>query len=74
MRLAKRYGNDRLEVAAARALVAGAKSYRHVDSILKHGLDRLPAAVERPRADAAVVTHDNLRGPAYFDDREGATP
>ncbi len=74
LRLAKRYGNDRLEVAAARARVAGAKSYRHVDSILKSGLDRLPAAVERPRDGAAVVAHDNLRGPAYFDDREGATP
>lgn len=66
LRLGKRYGNERLELAAARALVAGAKSYRHVDSILKHGLDRLPAPVERPRDDAAVVVHDNVRGAGYY--------
>jgi transposase len=65
LRLAKRYGNERLEVAAGRARAAGAKSYRHVDSILKHGLDRLPAPDERPHDDAAVV-HDNLRGPKYY--------
>jgi transposase len=31
-----------LEAACARALLVGVRSYRHVDSILKHGLDRLP--------------------------------
>ena len=65
LRLGKRHGDERLEVAAARALAAGARSYRHVDSILKHGLDRLPAPAERPHDDAAVV-HDNLRGPEYY--------
>jgi len=65
LRLAKRYGDARLEVAAQRARAAGAKSYRHVDSILKHGLDRLPAAVERAHDDAIVV-HENLRGPDYY--------
>ncbi|MCC6650825.1 MAG: IS21 family transposase [Candidatus Eisenbacteria bacterium] len=71
LRLGKRYGNERLEIAAARARAAGAKSYRHVDSILKHGLDRLPAPDERPHDDAAVVAHDNLRGAEYY--REGGT-
>ena len=66
LRLAKRYGNERLEVAAERARAAGAKSYRHVDSILKHGLDRLPAPDERPHDDTVVVVHDNLRGPGYY--------
>jgi transposase len=33
LRLGKRYGNARLEAACARALTAGARSYRHVDSI-----------------------------------------
>jgi len=65
LRLGKRYGEVRLEAAAARARVAGARSYRHVDSILKHGLDRAPAPEERPR-DGAVVVHENLRGPHYY--------
>ena len=66
LRLGKRYGNERLELAAARALVAGARSYRHVDSILKNGLDRLPAPVERRHDDTVVVVHDNVRGPEYY--------
>ena len=45
LRLGKRYGNDRLEAACARALAVSARSYRHVDSILKAGLDRLPVVV-----------------------------
>ena len=65
LRLAKRYGDARLEVAAQRGHAVGAKSYRHVDSILKHGLDRLPAPDERPHDDAVVV-HENLRGPDYY--------
>src|SRR6202142_3655047 len=35
LRLGKRYGEARLEAACARALAAGARSYRHIDSILK---------------------------------------
>ena len=67
MRLAKRHGPARLDAACARALAAGARSYKHVDSILKHGLDRLPldgagGAAARP----AVASHENVRGPAYY--------
>lgn len=64
MRLAKRYGPERLDAACARALTAGALSYKHVDSILKHGLDRLP--LEPPPAPAAPPAHDNIRGAAYY--------
>jgi transposase len=64
-RLAKRYGHDRIEAACARALVVGARSYRHVESILKHGLDRAPALdVERP--EATRVEHENVRGSDYY--------
>src|SRR5882724_2281800 len=42
LRLAKRYGPARLEAACARAGGVAARSYRHVDSILKHGLDQMP--------------------------------
>ncbi len=64
-RLANRYGNARMEAACARALLAGARSYQHVDSILKHGLDRAPALdVERP--EGAKVEHENVRGSDYY--------
>src|SRR5512138_1856404 len=46
LRLGKRYGNERLEAACARALSVRARSYRHVESILKNGLDRLPSPAE----------------------------
>ena len=55
----------RLEAACARAVAVGARSYRHVESILKHGLDRLPAPDASPRDDVAVA-HDNLRGRDYY--------
>jgi transposase len=64
MRLAKRHGPERLNAACARALTAGARSYKHVDSILKHGLDRLPVDAAAPAP--APRTHDNVRGAAYY--------
>lgn len=69
LRLGKRYGAERLEAACGRALRAGAKSYRHVHSILKHGLDRQPALIEEPAA--APLVHANLRGPHYYANPEG---
>jgi len=42
-----------------------ARSYRHVESILKHGLDRRPAPEPSPR-DAVPVAHLNLRGRDYY--------
>src|SRR3989442_1193558 len=41
LRLAQGYGLERLEAACTRAGAVEARSYRHVDSVLKHGLDRL---------------------------------
>lgn len=65
MRLAKAYGNERLEAASARALAVGARSYKHVAAILKNGLDRLPPA-NAPRHQAVQQIHSNLRGPDYY--------
>lgn len=64
-RLAKRYGNARMEAACERALVVGARSYRHVDSILKHGLDRAPA-LDVVAREAPGVAHENVRGRGYY--------
>jgi transposase len=66
LRLAKRYGDARLEAACGRALAVGARSYRHVDSILKNGLDRVPAEPDAEATDAAPVVHENVRGKTYY--------
>ena len=65
LRLARRYGAARLEAACARARAVGARSYRHVDSILKHGLDRGAPTPAGPPA-APPVVHDQVRGPGYY--------
>jgi transposase len=65
LRLAKRYGDARLERACARAGAVGARSYRHVDSILKHGLDRLPTLGPAAPLTLAPV-HEHLRGRGYY--------
>jgi transposase len=65
LRLGKRYGEARLEAACARALSARARSYRHVESILKHGLDRVALPTAEPER-AASPSHDNVRGPDYY--------
>ncbi len=61
--LGKRYGPERLEAAAGRALSFRALSYRHIRSILEKGLDQVPAeTVSAP----APLQHSNLRGAAYY--------
>ena len=65
LRLGRKFGEPRLEAASARALSAGARSYRHVASILKNGLDRMPIAKTKPKA-APPVDHENVRGEDYY--------
>ena len=43
--LTRLYANERIEAACERALAASARSYIHVESILKHGLDQQPLVV-----------------------------
>ena len=64
-RLGRRHGEARLEAACARALAAGALSYRSVDSILKGGLERAP--MPEPPPVRATRTHANVRGPAAYE-------
>jgi transposase len=63
LRLGKRYGDERLEAACRRALGVRARSYRHVESILKNGLDRV-VAQDEPLS--LSLTHENVRGRDYF--------
>ena len=63
LRLGKRYGEARLEAACNRALRVRARSYRHVESILKHGLDRVALGDETT---TLGLTHENVRGRDYY--------
>jgi transposase len=66
LRLAKQYGNERLEAACDRAVLVRARSYRHVASILKNGLDRLPPPKSTPETPTLPLTHENVRGGDYY--------
>jgi len=64
LRLAKSYGDERLEAACKRAVLIGGKSFRSVDSILKHGLDQKPPA--ESHAPDPIIDHANIRGAKYY--------
>jgi transposase len=65
LRLAKSYGENRLEQACKRALHIGAHSYKSVESILKNKLEQQPLPAS---SQEAVVTesHEYVRGQEYF--------
>ena len=65
MRLGRRYGEERLEAAAARALAIRGLSYRSVESILKAGLDGLPLPGAEPGT--TIRRHANVRGGRYYE-------
>jgi len=69
MRLGKRYSDARLEAACQRALRLGACSYKSVESILKHDLDRQP--LPGPSPASPLITHDNIRGAQYYHPNQG---
>jgi transposase len=72
MRLGKSYGDERLEAACRRALTLGACSYKSIESILKHGLDRHPLPqLPQPPDVTASPSHPNIRGPQYYNEDRG---
>jgi transposase len=62
--LAKRYSEERLEAACARALPAGIRSYKGVNNVLEACLDQMP--LEEPASPARLDSHANIRGPSYY--------
>jgi hypothetical protein len=72
IRSAKPYDPARFDAACRRALDIGSPTRRSVLAILSTGLDAVPLldAPEPPPG----VTHDNVRGGAYYDRKETETP
>jgi len=67
LRLARHYGEARLEAACARAVTVRARSYRNVESILKNGLDRIPTRSSSDGGeDGPRPVHPNIRGRDYY--------
>jgi transposase len=67
--LAKRFGNARLNAAAARALHYGATRRRDLLAILEKGLDQKPIpemGAQAPLFPAPPLEHANIRGGASF--------
>lgn len=67
IRLADRYGRERVDGACARALAIGSPSFKSVAALLKNGLDRAPAVEASARA---PIAHEHIRGASYFDKEE----
>ena len=65
--LARKYSQEKLEKACARAVTLGAFSYRSVLSILEKGLADIPLAFPE---EIEPQAHGNLRGSDYFADEE----
>lgn len=61
--LAKRYGNDRLEMACEKTLALGSHRYRHVAETLRHHRDRV---TDDPQSDWVSPPHANVRGPGQY--------
>lgn len=66
LRLAKSYGESRLELACKRALHIGAHNYKSVESILKKKLDQQPLP-STPHKDVLPESHEYIRGQHYFE-------
>ena len=75
LRQEKAYDKQRLEAACARALHNKARSYKHVQSILKNGLDRmpLPKSASTPTTQTTTDLHENIRGAPYYTDAANDT-
>jgi len=61
--LEKRFGAERLEAAALRALEIQARNYPSIKSILEKGLDQVPVP-QSPEQEPII--HSNIRGSSYY--------
>jgi transposase len=71
IRMANRYGSDRMEAACERILLTGTVRYRSIKSVLEKQLDRQPLPGQESEPKPSAVSHENVRGAEYF--AEGGT-
>ena len=64
-RIGEKYGVERTELACARAVRLGARSYKTVANILALNRETVPLPGDEP-PEAAVILHENVRGPGYY--------
>ncbi len=64
--LGDEYPAERIEEACRRAVMSSARSYKHVERMLKHGLDLVPHPDEDDDETARPIEHDQVRGPEYY--------
>jgi hypothetical protein len=64
LRLADKYGKDRLEAACKRACQAPRITYRTILNILENNLDKIPVANDP--LPLAIPEHENIRGPQAY--------
>ncbi|MES2355927.1 MAG: IS21 family transposase [Pseudomonadota bacterium] len=64
--LARKFGNDRLEAACKRAIVIHSPTRKSVVSILKAGLDQVPANNQTSTTEPLLPPHSNVRGAKYY--------
>lgn len=62
--LGETYPPERIEEACRRVVATGARSYKHVERILKLGLDLVPHPDEEETSQP--IEHDQVRGPDYY--------
>lgn len=62
--LGELYPPERIEEACSRVVRTGARSYKHVERILKLGLDLVPHPDEEETS--RPIEHDQVRGPEYY--------
>ena len=63
LRLSNRYGNDRLDLACAKALTIRATRYQQIELLLKNKLEEVPL---HNSTAVPLSTHDNIRGANYY--------
>lgn len=60
LRLASKYGNERLEAACKRANIGNTINYKTIHNILKNNLDKVPLKEQEPTL--FTTNHENIRG------------
>jgi transposase len=67
--LSRRYDAQRLDKACQRAVEIGSPYFKSIQSILLHGIDKLPIPLDTqttPEDPFTTDSHANIRGPEYY--------